>query len=485
LGIVDCSFGHGWEIVVMARVLVIDDEEMLLETIVKFLRRYDYVAEGVSTLVEGVEKARRGNFDVILLDVEMPDGCGLEYIPELKEVRSNPEVIIITGKGTEDGAEQAIMSGAWSYISKPDLLRDLLLYVTRALQYREERCRSVAPVSLKREAIIGESRELGQCLKQVVLAASSDASVLITGETGTGKELFARAVHDNSRRAGGNFVVVDCAALPENLIESTLFGHVRGAFTGAEKNRDGLVRLADGGTLFLDEVGELPLSIQKTFLRVLQEHSFRPVGSLKEEKSDFRIIAATNRDLELSVDRGEFRSDLFFRLQTFTLRIPPLRQRKDDIRPLAKHFMARLCERFQIPTKVISPEFFEHLEGYDWPGNVRQLQHTLEQVFAGAVHQPTLFENHLPEYLRIRQIQAGLATDMVPDGVGDVSRSFPDAVSPPPPWQKFKKSVERQYIINLMAYSRGKIKLACEVSGLSRARIYQLREKYGLISNSE
>jgi len=464
----------------MAKVLVIDDEEILVHTVTKFLQRSGYVTDGASTLAEGVEKARFGNFDVILLDVEMPDGCGLEYIPDLKEVPSAPEVIIITGKGTKDGAEQAILSGAWSFISKPDLFRDLLLYLTRALQYREEKKRNFRPVSLKRESIIGNSRELMQCLDQVAVAASSDASVLITGETGTGKELFARAIHDNSRRAGGNFIVVDCAALPENLIESTLFGHTRGAFTGAERERDGLVRLADGGSLFLDEVGELPLNIQKTFLRVLQEHSFRPVGAAKEEKSDFRIIAATNRNLEESVERGEFRRDLFFRLQTFTLHIPPLRQRKADIRPLTRHFLSRLCERFQIPSKSISPEFFEHLEGFDWPGNVRQLQHTLEQVFAGTIHQPTLFANHLPEPLRIRQIQAGLR-DFQPGNQPDVPSSVP---SPPPSWHEFKNDVERQYIVNLMKFSRGKIKTACEISGLSRARIYQLREKYGLVGES-
>jgi len=194
------------------------------------------------------------------------------------------------------------------------------------------------PLILQRDSIIGNSSLLTKCLDQVAQAAVSDASVLITGETGTGKELFARAIHENSKRRDQNFITVDCTAIPENLIESILFGYVKGAFTGADSNREGLIQLADGGTLFLDEVGELPVSMQKRFLRVLQEHSYRPVGSTHEEHSDFRIIAATNIDIDLSVEQGTFRNDLLHRLKAFSLSLPPLRERKGDIQPLSRYF---------------------------------------------------------------------------------------------------------------------------------------------------
>ncbi len=465
----------------MAHILVVDDEEMLLDTLIRLLIHAGYEAEGASTLDEGIQKAGKGNYDLVFLDVVMPDGNGLFHIEDFKQTRSRPEVIIITGNGDTDGAEKAILSGAWAYVCKCDLIRDLRLLTTRAMQYRTEKNKAAMPVHLHREDIIGNSRQLNQCLDLVAQAASSDASVLITGETGTGKELFARAIHENSHRAKQNFIVVDCAALPENLIESTLFGHVKGAFTGAEKKREGLIRLADGGTLFLDEVGELPLTIQKVFLRVLQEQSFRPVGAAREEKSDFRIIAATNRNMQENIAQGLFRSDLYYRLQAFSLHAPPLRERKEDIAPLTRHFIGRLCERLRITPKIISPEFIEHLENYDWPGNVRQLQQTLEQVFAVTVRQPTLFANHLPKHFRIRQAQAGFTQKEPPPSGGPAPRS----AGKPLPWKEYKTLCEKQYIFELMRYSGGKIKKAGQVSGLSRARLYQLREKYGLLGSGE
>ncbi len=463
----------------MAKILVVDDEEMLLSVLLRILHQYGHEAEGALTIAEAREKIAANNYELIFLDVQMPDGNGLEVLPEFREAASAPEIIIITGQGGPVGAEQAIVSGAWAYISKIDLAQDLQLHVTRALQYRAEKLKTSRPVLLKRDAIIGSSPPLMECLEQVAMAAASEASVLITGETGTGKELLARAIHENSQRRQGSFVIVDCAALPENLIESTLFGHVKGAFTGADRSRQGLVKMANGGTLFLDEVGELPLSVQKAFLRVLQEQSFRPVGASHEEKSDFRIIAATNRDLEKSIADGAFRSDLFFRLQAFSLHVPPLRDRKEDIKPLTKYFLTRLCDRMHLPPKGISPEFLEHLEGYDWPGNVRQLQQTMEQVFAMAARQPTLFARHLPEHFRIRQAQAGLPrTDS--EVVALSGHCVGRAISLPS-WKDYKATMEREYIEELLHQTGGKIKAACKISGLSRARIYQLREKHGLM----
>ncbi|MEE4240678.1 MAG: sigma-54-dependent Fis family transcriptional regulator, partial [Desulfopila sp.] len=272
------------------------------------------------TLKEGVTTAENDAWDVVLLDIHMPDGNGLEHVPQIVKGRHEPEVIIVTGDGAPDGAERAIHGGAWTYIEKINVIRDLPLHLMRALQYREEkqRARSV-PVILKRKNIIGDSEPMQRCFEDLVKAAASDVNVLITGETGTGKEVFARAVHENSARATGNFVVVDCASLPENLIESALFGHIKGAFTGADGSRKGLIKHADKGTLFLDEVGELPPSMQKTFLRVLQERRFRPIGAEREIGSDFRLLAATNRNLEEMVSQGLFREDLLYRLKGLSL----------------------------------------------------------------------------------------------------------------------------------------------------------------------
>lgn len=239
-----------------ADILVVDDDRTLCGMLVEHLRCSGQRADGANTLKDGLRLARDRAYDVIFLDVQMPDGNGLEYLPQFRAVPSTPEVIIITGKGDPNGAQQAISSGAWSYIEKPHVVRDLLLHLTRALQYREEKKRiRTVPVALKRDMIIGGSRQIRTCLDQTAKAAGCDTSVLITGETGTGKEIFARAIHENSHRAAGGFVVVDCASLPENLLESTLFGHTRGAFTGADQAKEGLIHHADGGTLFLDEVG--------------------------------------------------------------------------------------------------------------------------------------------------------------------------------------------------------------------------------------
>ncbi len=465
----------------MAEIFVVDDDVVLQEMLVSQLQRSGHQASCASTLTEGVKQVTAGQYDVVFLDVQLPDGNGLEYLAEFKAASSSPEVIIITGKGDEAGAEKAILSGAWAYIEKPNVIRELLLHLTRALQYREEKTRGdKVPLVLKRDNIIGNSQLLTKCLDQVAQAAFSDASVLITGETGTGKELLARAIHENSKRAGKNFITVDCAALPENLIESTLFGHVKGAFTGADSDREGLIRLADGGTLFLDEVGELPLSIQKNFLRVLQEYSYRPVGSTREENSDFRIVSATNSNVAHCIERGTFRSDLLYRLNAFFFTPPPLRKRKEDIKLLTRYFLARICDRSNLEYKGIAPDFIEHLVAYDWPGNVRELQQTLEQVVASTVQTPTLFAYHLPEHFRIRLAQAAIQSR---PSAADSPASAGES-SAPPPWQDYKSSYEQKYIHDLMRYAKGNITIACQVSQLSRTRLYQLREKYELNSSS-
>ncbi|MDD3619544.1 MAG: sigma-54 dependent transcriptional regulator [Desulfobulbaceae bacterium] len=460
-----------------AHILVVDDDQQLCGMLVEHLRRSGYEAVGVNTLRDGIKLARSHVCDVIFLDVQMPDGNGLDHLSRFKNVPSAPEVIIITGKGDPNGAQQAISSGAWSYIEKPHVVRDLLLHLTRALQYREEKKRiKTVPVALKRDNIIGSSPQIKVCLDQTAKAAGCDASVLITGETGTGKEIFARAIHENSHRAGGRFVVVDCATMPENLIESTLFGYTKGAFTGADLSRDGLIKHADGGTLFLDEIGELPLSMQKAFLRVLQEHSYRPVGGTTEMKSNFRVIAATNRDLTERVQNGNFRSDLFFRLQGIRIELPPLRERIEDIKELTIHYVEQLCGRYGLQSKGIAPDFIGALSTYHWPGNVRELFQVLEHVLAQAADHPTLFARHLPDHLRVLQAQAGIQAS---PGGGPAAPA-PQAGNTFLPWREYKRHLEKSYIRDLLLHAGGNVTKACRTSGLSRTRLYQLMKKYGI-----
>ena len=365
----------------MARILIIDDDEMLCEALADLLSLENHTVASAYTCAEGLRKCTDGLFDVILLDVRLPDGEGISIIPELKKAQSEPEVIIITGWADGNSAEMALKQGAWCYMEKISITREILLPLTRLLQYREEKSRKAHPKLLKREGIIGSSQPLLKCLQLVANAATSDVNVLITGETGTGKEVFANAIHQNSLRAkDGSFVVVDCTVLPDTLVESILFGHAKGAFTGADKQKKGLVQQAHGGTLFLDEVGELPLGIQKSFLRVLEERRFRPVGSSEEKQSDFRLIAATNRDLEKMVAEGKFREDLLFRLRSLGIELPALRERGNDILELANYYMEKISIRNGCAPKGFTPEFLEALKEYSWPGNVRELQHAIERT---------------------------------------------------------------------------------------------------------
>ena len=379
----------------MANILIIDDDKVLCEMLYRRLGSMGYEVLYALTLKEGLIKAASKDFDIVFLDVYLPDGDGLKAIPKIRESPSSPEVIIITGEGDPDGAELAIKSGAWDYIEKPLSLEQTTLPIVRALQYREEKRKGGPKTALKRGGIIGTSPQLEACLDHVARAANSDSNVLITGETGTGKELVARAIHQNSPRSRKTFVVVDCAALPGTLVESILFGNEKGAFTGADRAREGLVKHADGGTLFLDEVGELPLLIQKSFLRVIQERQFLPVGAKAEIKVDFRLIAATNRDPDNMVRNNQFRSDLLYRLRTHSIELHPLRDRTSDIKELIFYHLNKLCESYGTETKGFSPEFFEVLMTYEWPGNVRELLNTLEEVLSVARHEPTLFPYHL------------------------------------------------------------------------------------------
>lgn len=457
----------------MDRILVVDDDKLLCKMLVKHLSRAGFSVESTHLLSDGIQLVNDAAWDIVLLDVQMPDGNGLDSLPSFLNSSSQPQVIIITGQGAADGAEQAVLSGAWSYIEKPHVLRELKLHLPRALQYREEKLSNhVTPVALKRGHIIGNAPVLDGCFDDLAKAAASSVNVLLTGETGTGKEVFARAIHENSPDKRSNFVVVDCASLPENLLESALFGHVKGAFTGADRAARGLIKRADQGTLFLDEVGELPLHMQKAFLRVLQEHSFRPVGASKEETSRFRLLAATNRDIEAMVEEGSFRKDLYYRLKGLSIHLPPLRERQEDIEELVQFYLKKLCTRYGLESKMVSPDFYASLAEHDWPGNIRELFQIIEHVFAGCIETSTIFSIHLPPAFRVQMARA--AVQAVPDNASADATAGQELK----PWDIYREEVEKEYVNRLMAHCQGDTKAACDFSGISKSKMYRLLKQY-------
>ena len=468
----------------MAKVLIIDDDRNICKMLSKMVKQLGHESDFEVTLRDGLQTALSRPYEVVFVDVMLPDGIGLDILPKIKEMELSPEVIIITGEGDPEGAEFAIKNGAWDYIQKPFLPNEISLSLKRVFQYRDglAKIKKQTAIDLNRGGIIGNSRNMKTCFNLLASAANSEANVLITGETGTGKELFAKAVFQNSTRANQNFVVVDCAALPENLIESALFGFQKGAFTGADRSREGLIKQADGGTLFLDEVGELSLSLQKAFLRVLQERCFRPIGSRKEVKSDFRLIAATNRHLEQMVGKGSFRKDLFYRLRSLSIEIPPLRQHTEDIKELVAYYLDRICEDYAVETKGISPEFINILCVYEWPGNVRELINTVEGAVIDARYESILFPKHLPPYIRIHVARASV----VPEKSANIEKR-PEAIVSPKSLPKLQDAreaalikVEKEYLKNLLVQTQGDIKEACGISGLSRSRLYHLLKKYSI-----
>jgi len=480
----------------MGNILIIDDDAEVRETLLSLTRRLRHAGEAVGSLAAGLARLRQGGVDVAFLDVSLPDGNGLDALSEIKALPDSPEVIILTGRGDADGAELAIQGGVWDYLLKPSPIKETMLALERALKYRDGKRGACGPVALVMEDVVGRSRAMRACFDAVAGAAGAASSVLITGETGTGKELFARTIHQNSARAAKPFVVVDCAALTETLVESTLFGHRKGAFTGADSDRVGLVKLADGGTLFLDEVGEMPLNLQKAFLRVLQERRFRPVGATQEVESDFRLMAATNCDLDAMVEQGGFRSDLLYRIKTIPICLPPLRERPEDIKPLCVFRVGQLCEQYNLPLKGFDQDFFHVLEGYAWPGNVRELFNVLERAFVASNSARTLFAMHLPQDVRIKVAKASLRRPVAADAQPE-SRMTPAsvAVSPAAPccdtWPELtqalgetlkscKDVVERRYLEALLKRTGGDVQKAVEASGLSRSHLYALLKKWGL-----
>lgn len=473
----------------MARVLVVDDENLMRTMVEVACRRLGHEALCAATLAEGRRLAAAG-VDVILLDMLLPDGNGLDAQQELAALPDAPDIVVITGHGDGDAAEKALRGGVWDFLMKPVRVRDVEETLSHVLEARDRR-RSRRGLELEPGQVAGSGPAMQAALAQLEQAAHSDVNVLLLGETGVGKELFARTLYRNSHRASRPFVAVDCASLPETLVESHLFGHARGAFTGAERASEGLLRAAHQGTLFLDEVGDLPQGIQGAFLRALELRRFRPVGEVREVESDFRLVAATNQDLEAMSEDGRFRKDLLYRLQGMTIVIPPLRRRRDEIPLLARQAVIRCCRRNGMEEKELSPLLLEMLAEYDWPGNVRELFHALERACLAAEHASLLLPAHLATGLRVAVARSragqGRVAGHVPGGrevcppLAEAGAcSVPDLPPMPetgrafPSLRSWRHEAERHYVARVRALCGDDARAAARMAGVSRGHWYEL-----------
>jgi len=462
----------------MARILIIDDDHLIRSSLARCFEGLGHEVLDADGLTKGISTARKG-VDVVYLDLNLPDGDGRTVIHELSTSPGNPEIIVLTGESDNFGAEETLTSGAWDYIRKPANPATLRSSLQSALSYRKDKsaAHEQAPV-FDACGIIGDSPAITRAKRDMAKAADSEASVLILGETGVGKELAAQAIHTNSRRKNGSFVVVDCSNLTESLLESVLYGHVKGAFTGAHSDHRGLVAEADGGTLFLDEIGELPPSLQKSFLRVLQEHRYRPVGSTKEQTSDFRLVAATNRDLEAMTQAGTFRSDLLFRLRTLEIGLPPLRERDGDLPQLAGYFAQAACDRYRLPKKIFSKQFISIIGAYSWPGNVRELGNVMEAAVIAAGKDPTIYPKHLPGHIRVSHLAQGKPKQKT------VKSAAAAGNGPIHSYQDYKHMRDQAYFQQLMDICDFDITEASRLSGLSVPSIYRHLSLAGIPTKS-
>jgi DNA-binding NtrC family response regulator len=446
-----------------AHLLVVDDDPVTIDLLREVLSKEGY---GVSTALSGEEAIRQGVgnlFDIVITDVRMGEKDGMEVLRFFKKNTPDTTVIMITAFGSIETAIEAIREGAYDYISKPFKLDEIKFTIRRALEQRRliqenKFYRQELLEKYQFKNVIGRTPQMFQVYKTIAKVADTKSTVLLCGERGTGKELIARSIHYNSRRNSNPFIPVDCASLVETLMESELFGHVRGAFTGASTAKRGLFEEADGGTLFLDEVGNLSLVMQSKLLRFLQEHEIKRVGGTESVKVDVRVIAATNQPLEPLVKSGKFREDLFDRLNVVAVTLPPLRERKEDILALANHFLQRFSEENHKNISHLSPEALEILTQYSWPGNVRELEHTIERAVILSIH-PIILPEDLPKQMReeIRE---------------------PDILIPEKPLSL--RELEKKYVLKVLQETGGNKRKASEILGIDRTTLYRILEKEGL-----
>jgi two-component system, NtrC family, response regulator HydG len=468
----------------MAKIMVVDDEPGMRKSVAIMLRREGYDVTEVSGGTEAVDALRHGGFDLIIADLRMGPVSGMDLLRVVKQEQPRVEVILMTAFGTLTTAVEAIKLGAFDFVGKPFQNEELLLRVRNALD-KLHLTREVARLEAEvREAaapdgIVGDSRSIRELHERLTRFAAVDSTVLITGESGTGKELAAKAIHARSARAHEPFVSVSCAALPDEILENELFGHVRGAFSGAVPLRKGLFEEANRGTFFLDEIGEASPRVQAKLLRVLEERVIRPLGSNRSIRVDVRVVAATNRDLDLAVKRKEFRDDLHFRLNVLTLHVPPLRERRDDIPLLVNHLLQRHASRLGRYLTGVSPAAMAILVTYDYPGNVRELSNVVERAVALASG-VVIDVGDLPEGLAP---PAPHAVRERPDGAnaGDGPGEPSPAPFPRLPAGSHRiADMERQLIVERIQARQGNIALAAEDLGISRTTLWRRMKEYGI-----
>jgi DNA-binding NtrC family response regulator len=443
-----------------ARLLIVDDDPVALDLLREVLSKESYEVASALSAEEAISQGIENIFDVIITDVRMGEKDGMDVLRSFKKTSPETAVIMITAFGSIDTAIEAIREGAFDYISKPFKLEEIKITVRRALEQRRllrenQYYRQELLEKYQFKNVIGRTPQMFQVYKTIARVADTKSTILLYGERGTGKELVARSIHYNSQRSDRPFVTVDCASLVETLMESELFGHVRGAFTGALQAKRGLFEEADGGTLFLDEVGNLSLSTQAKLLRFLQEYEIKRVGGTENIKVDVRVIAATNQFLEPLVKSGNFREDLFDRLNVVPISLPPLREKKEDIPLLIIHFLQKSSEENRKQISYISPEALDILTQYSWPGNVRELRHTIERAVVLST-QPIILPEDLPK-------------KMLEEVKGEEIQ-FPEELLP-------LREVERRYVLKVLRETKGNKKKASEILGIDRTTLYRILEK--------
>jgi len=446
-------------------ILVIDDEHSIREFLTILLEKEGYQVSSADAVASGIGSLDRASYDLVICDLKLPDGSGLEVLREARRRRLSARFIIITAHTTPHHALESLRAGAAEYLSKPFNVEDLKAIVSKLISQGDEKMEQ-----LQLPEFIATSAAMQRILEIVPRIAATPSTVLVTGESGTGKELLARAIHFASNYGEGPFLTVNCGALPEGLLESELFGHARGSFTGAVRDHTGLFAQADGGTIFLDEIGELTLPMQVKLLRVLQEHRVRPVGGTREIEVEVRVLAATNRQLEQEVEAGRFREDLYYRLNVIHLHLPPLRRRGEDLPQLTRHFVAQTCGRFEIPVKRITPDAMRVLQAYSWPGNVRELGNIIERTVA-LESTEIISSGSLPEHLRGSPERARLEHVSLPEEGIDL--------------EEYLDGMRLELMRQALDRSGGQQKSAAQLLRLSYRAFRYHADKLGLIRDEE
>ena len=455
-------------------ILVVDDNPNLLELIRMRLESADYEVTATGDEAEALRAMKEKFFDLCIVDLMLANGDGLALMDELRGVHPDVPTIILTAHGSIESAVEAMRRGAYSYLTKPFEPSDLLLQIERALENRKlnyeiKRLKDIINERFDFANIIARSTKMRAVLDVVGRIAKLDSTVHIHGESGTGKELIAKAIHLASDRKDKPFVALNCAALPESLLESELFGHEKGAFTGAVKTTRGLFTQAHGGTLFLDEIGDMPRATQSKLLRVLQERQFYPVGSEVPLEVDVRVIVATNKDLEEQVRKGLFRDDLFYRIHVIPVYLPPLRDRKDDIVPLLEHFLKKYSQHMKKEVKGLTPEALRKLMLHDWPGNVRELENTIEYAVA-MTQSDTVTEDYMLQ-------GKSIAPERAPSFVQEQGEEQSSGLRP---LKDARDAFERDYLIQVLSMTEGNVSQAAKLAGKYRADFYDLLKKHDL-----